>query len=297
MGRFGWCVLLALLCLPLGCGGRTVLPASPPLGTARTLEPGVTEYEVVLPRAGAAVEHVWIYLPTNPAQAKIPCLFIAAAGTRLFHGIDLGEGDRPEHLPYVRAGYAVVAYSLDGPLNDKPSGRQLVGAAQAFKGADAGLADARGAMDYALAKVPQVDPHRLYAAGHSSAGTLSLLVAENEPRIVACIAYAPCCNVPKHLGPRVLRALDSALPGEQDFLTRRSPNTGVAKLTCPLFLFHADDDSTVPAAEVEEFAGLIQKSNPYVTYVRVPSGGHYDSMIQQGVPRALKWLQALPAKS
>ena len=296
MVRLGWVCFFVLFCLPLGCRGYKAPPVDPPLGAARTLEPGVAEYEVALPRENG-VEQVWIYLPAPLPHPKVPCVFIAAAGTRLFHGINLGDGDRPEHLPYVRAGYAVVAYSLDGPLNEQPTGRQVVEAAQAFKDADAGLADARAAMDYALTKVPQIDSQRLYAAGHSSAGTLSLLLAENEPRIAACIAYAPCCNIPKHLGPRVLRALDSALPGEQDFLTRRSPNTGVAKLTCPLFLFHADDDSTVPAGEVEEFAGLIQKSNRHVTYVRVPNGEHYDSMIQQGVPRALKWLQALPTKS
>lgn len=295
MVRHGWGCLFALLFLPLGCGSHKALPARPPLGVARTLEPGVMEYEVALPRGGAA-EHVWIYLPASAAGAKVPCLFIAPAGTRLFHGMDLGDGDRPEHLPYVRAGYAVVAYSLDGPLDDKPSDRQLVGAAQAFKEADAGLADARLAMDYALAKVPQIDSKRLYAAGHSSAGTLSLLLAENDPRIAACIAYAPCCNVPRRLGLPALRALDNALPGEQDFLARRSPNAGAAKLTCPLFLFHADDDSNIPAAEVEEFEGMVQQTNSHVTYVHVPTGNHYDSMIQQGIPRALEWLQTLPAQ-
>ena len=294
MARRGWIIFCLLFCLPLGCKSDKAPSNRPPLGAARAPEPGVTEYEVALPR-GNAVEQVWIYLPTQPPQATIPCVFIAAAGTRLFHGINLGEGDRPEHLPYVRAGYAVVAYSLDGPLEQAASGRQVVEAAQAFKEADAGLANAHAAIDYALAKMPQIDPRRLYAAGHSSAGTLSLLLAENDPRIMACIAYAPCCNVPRHLGPRVLNILDKVLPGEQDFLTRRSPNTGAARLTCPLFLFHADDDLTVPAAEVDEFAGLISQTNPRVTYVRVPSGGHYDSMIRQGLPRALTWLQTLPA--
>ena len=294
MGRIGLRCLVALLLLPVGCGGHKALPASPPLGAAHALEPGIVEYEVVLPR-GDSTEHVWIYLPAKPTQAKVPCLFIAPAGTPLFHGMDLGDGDRPEHLPYVRAGYAVVAYSLDGPLADKSSDRQLVEAAQAFKDADAGLADARTAMDYALAKVSQIDPRRLYAAGHSSAGTVSLLLAETDPRIAACIAYAPCCNVPQHLGLPALRALDSAIPGEQDFLARRSPNAAVGKLTCPLFLFHADDDSVVPKAGVEEFAAMVQSTNARVTYVHVPSGEHYDSMIQQGIPRAIQWLQALPA--
>lgn len=297
MGRNGllWLLTPLFLMFP-GCASQKALPASPPLGTVHLPEPGVMEYEVVIPRGGAA-EHVWVYLPANPAQAKVPCVFIAPAGTRLFHGNDLDDSGRPEHFPYVRAGFAVVAYSLDGPLEDKPTDHQVVEATRAFKDADAGLLDERAAVDYALAKVPQIDPKRLYAAGHSSAGTLSLLVAENDPRIAACVAYAPCCNVPKRLGLPLLRALDDAVPGEQDFLARRSPNVDVAKLTCPLFLFHADDDSVVPAADVDEFAGMVQRTNAHTTYVRVPTGDHYDSMIQQGVPQAIRWLQALPAKS
>lgn len=62
------------------------------------------------------------------------------AGTRLFHGIDLGDGDRPEDLPYDRTGYAVAAYSLGGALGDRASGQQVVQAAQSFRAADAGLA-------------------------------------------------------------------------------------------------------------------------------------------------------------
>jgi hypothetical protein len=34
---------------------------------------------------------------------------IAHAGALLYHGITLAEGDRPEHLPYVRAGFAIIA--------------------------------------------------------------------------------------------------------------------------------------------------------------------------------------------
>ena len=288
--------LLAVLALLLtGCASHKAVPtAPPPLGTARTLEPGVTEYEVTLTREDGP-ERVWVYLPAHPVSAKIPCVFIAPAGSPLFYGMGLAESDRPEHLPYVRAGYAVVAYSLDGPVTDSKNERQLEDAAQAFKQADGGIANAQAAIDYALAAVPQIDAKRLYTAGHSSAGTVSLLVAENDPRIAASIAYAPCCDVPRRLGPDTMKTLDDVLPGERKFLTRRSPNAAPERLTMPLFLFHADDDSNVPTAEVNDFAGIAQRTNSHVTYVKVPTGNHYQSMIDQGIPRGIAWLQALPA--
>lgn len=289
-------LLLVLLCFAAsaGCGSRK--PAAPQIGATRTLEPGVLEYEVALPRPGGSMETLWIYLPASPSQAKIPCLLIAPAGTRLFHGMDLGDSDRPEHMPYVQAGYAVVGYSLDGPLPDNPTDAQMTDATQAFKDADAGVANAKAALDYALANVPKIDPQRIYTAGHSSAGTVSLLVAESDPRIAACIAYAPCCNVPQRLGLKALNALDSAVPGESDFLAQYSPNARLSGLTCPVFLFHADDDSNVPKEDVEEFFRLAQVTNSHVTYAHVETGGHYDSMIHDGIPQAISWLGTLPAK-
>lgn len=276
-----------------GCGHKFAMTTSPPLGAARMLEPGVSERETMLGRGEGSLK-VWVYLPTRHAQAKIPCVFVAPAGSRLFHGMGLADGDRKEQLPYVRAGFAVVAYEIEGPLGDSPTNGEVREAMRAFRDADAGLADARAAVDYALAKVPGIDPRRLYTAGHSSAATLSLQVGEHDPRIAACIAYAPCCDVPARVGADALRDLDTVEPGFGAFLTDRSPNAHPADLRCPLFLFHADDDSNVPTADVAAFNDAVRRTNPHVTFVRVPTGDHYQSMIDQGIPHAIHWLLALP---
>jgi dipeptidyl aminopeptidase/acylaminoacyl peptidase len=154
--------------------------------------------------------------------------------------------------------------------------------------------NAHDALEYALAKVPGIDARRLYTAGHSSAATLSLLVAEHEPRIQACIAYAPVCDVPARLGDRLIGALSSALLGYREFAERASPLTSVARLRCPVFLFHADDDATVPTLQVAGFAAALRRTNSHVTFVQVPTGNHYRSMIQQGIPRGIQWLRRLP---
>jgi dipeptidyl aminopeptidase/acylaminoacyl peptidase len=272
-------------------------PNPPQLEAYRIQSPGVLEQEIALPRTDGSTEHLWIYLPVASHTAKIPCILIAPAGSPLVYGMNLGDGDRPEHLPYVHAGYAVVAYSLSGPLADASSVLQIIKAAQEFRKADAGAADAKIALNYALAHVPQIDSKRIYTAGHSSAGTVALLVAESDPRIAACIAYAPCCNVPGRLGPEMLQSLDSAIPGEADFLAKYSPDARLITLSCPVFLFHADDDANVPAKEVEAFFDKVQQTNLHVTYSHVKSGGHYESMLHDGIPQAISWLGSLPAKS
>ncbi|MET0649506.1 MAG: prolyl oligopeptidase family serine peptidase [Pyrinomonadaceae bacterium] len=293
--------LAAILSQGVGCGpasNRTppTQPSGPSaplpeLGRGRRLEPGVMLHEVKLPGRGATSK-LWVYLPEAQTQTKIPCVLIAPAGTRMFHGNSLGDGDRPEHLPYVRAGFAVVAYELDGPLEDDESEEAMMSAAQRFKGAEAGLLNAREALDYALANVPQIDPSRIFTAGHSSAATTSLLVAEREPRVRACVAYAPVTDLEKYFGEEALKGLASAIPGYREFVRRASPHAGAKDLRCPLFLFHAEDDENVAITESVNFAGEVSKHNPAVTFVRAAQGGHYDSMIEEGVPKAIEWLKA-----
>src|SRR5262245_35182109 len=60
---------------------------------------------------------VWIYLPMGAStNTPLACVLVPPAGTPLFHGGRLSEEDRAEHLPYVTAGFAVVAFDLSGPL-------------------------------------------------------------------------------------------------------------------------------------------------------------------------------------
>lgn len=295
-----WVAFCANICCarPAGRadGGESAAAAAaapPGLGQGRRIEPGVLFHEVKLPgQAGAAASKLWVYLPEGQTRPKIPCVLIAPAGTRLFHGITLGEGDRPEHLPYVRAGFAVVAYELDGSPSDE-SDEALVSAARLFKKAEAGLVNARAALDYALANVPQIDPARIYTAGHSSAATTSLLVARREPRVRACVAYAPVTDVEKYFGEDIMEALSSVMPDYREFVRRTSPQAGARDLRCPLFLFHAEDDENVRIAESVKFAGEVGRHNPSVTFVRAAKGGHYDAMVKEGIPKAVEWLKAL----
>jgi dienelactone hydrolase len=265
----------------------------PNLGKGQEIEPGVMFHEVFLPREGGS-SRLWIYVPKELAKSRRPCVLVGPAGSRLFHGMALAEGDRPEHLPYVRAGFPVVAYDIDGAVPENAGEPELIASARTFRAAGAGWINAHEALDYALGKVPGVDPYRIVTAGHSSAATVSLLTAAREMRIGGCIAYAPVTDVVGFLGERTIGPLEQALPGFRQFLAESSPQSRIAKLRCPVFLFHAEDDSVVPVNESAAFVEEIKKTNPRVTLVRASSGDHYSSMIREGIPQAIEWLKGLP---
>ena len=157
--------------------------------------------------------------------------------------------------------------------------------------AEAGLLNARVAVEFATTQVPAVDPKRLYTVGHSSAATLALLVAENDPRIAGCVAFAPAVDTKAIIPPAAQQAIAQVVPGGDQFFTRFNPRLNESKLTCPLFLFYAEDDARFE--EVRELGVRLQASGKKVTVSSVASGGHYDSMINEGVPRAIEWLKSL----
>jgi dienelactone hydrolase len=274
----------------------------PDLGPATPLDRGIVRHEVQLgPRyAGpnTAPGHcgkLWIYLPRGNHEARsLACVLITGAGSTLLAGMDLGEGDVAEHLPYARAGFAVMAYELDGvvPDQEKANDQEVLQGMKSYLAARAGLINAQNALEYLLEKVPQVDPERLYAAGHSSAGTMSLLFAENEPRLKGCIAFAPAVDVNARLRSQNSRTVDELIKaGFGDFFDRYNPRRHEQDLNRPVFLFHAQDDSNVPVSESSGLADRLRQAGKDVTLEIVPTGGHYDSMIQQGIPKAIAWLK------
>lgn len=244
---------------------------------------------------------LWIYLPEGSAAAgSLPCVFIAGAGSTLLEGRALGDGDQSEHLPYVKAGFAVVAFDLDGgggndfDVEAMQSGKvspEDIGGYKAFRDADAGLVNARNALEYTLASVPEVNPKQLFSVGHSSAGTLALLFAEHEPRLAGCVAYAPAIDLKKRFPGFLVRIMSNFFPDVAEFIVQSSPTTHEDKLNCPTLIFHAADDDNVPIDDSRAFVKRLQAKNKDVTLEEVPSGGHYNPMISQGIPKGIEFIK------
>jgi dienelactone hydrolase len=241
-----------------------------------------------------------IYMPAgNHAAGSLRCVLVAPAGTTLLSGTDIGSLDpdayHDECLPYAEAGMAVVMYSLDGNLDDEDSeDREKTRAAyERFRDAQAGLVNARNALEFALARMPEVNREKIFAAGHSSAATLSLLFGEHEPRLAGCVAYAPATDVETRLKEVTDNPVSNlTFPECKSFLKRSSPKTHADQLKIPAFVFHAANDKNVPAADSRDFAAGLKARGADITFREVPDGGHYDAMIDDGIPAGIKWMKS-----
>lgn len=276
------------------------LPEFPQLGTEKILPGGVAVSQVDLatanrgsntPGSGMSLR---VYRPVGTVEDhSLPCILVAPAGTNLMVGNNLDDEDyHDETLPYALSGMVVVAYSLDGGIDLKSATNvQLLNADQQFRSAAAGVVNGRNALEFALEQLPEVDPNRIYSAGHSSAGTLSLLLAEHESRLAGCIAYAPCTDVPARLQQFTSLPESKILPGLNAFLARSSPTTHIDQINCRVFLFHAQDDTNTPISESRDFKNRLTAAGKTVRLVEASSGDHDDSMVKEWIPRAIEWLK------
>lgn len=232
--------------------------------------------------------HIRVISPKNLDGKLVPAVFLAPAGTRLFHGNAISNGDNAEAVPYALAGMIAVIYELDGDLDsDQPTDKQVKAAMHAFRVSDAGFRNAEQAIDYAVTSIRGVDKNRIFVAGHSSAANVAIHVAANDPRIKGCAAFAACGDVLGRLG-EIVPELEKMEKGEKDFLSRTAPINEIAKVKCPILLFHAEDDSNVPFSDHERLSAKVGGRTDLLNIV-VAKGDHYDSMIKEGIPAAIKW--------
>ncbi|MHC2068824.1 alpha/beta hydrolase family protein [Bremerella sp. T1] len=237
---------------------------------------------------------LWIYQPDPLPQAKVPCVFIAPAGTMMIHGLGLAEGDSPEHIPWVNAGFAVVAYELSGPADAESStDPEFKEAAEKFRAAKSGLLNAQVAMAYAREKVSFVDPDQFYTAGHSSAGTMALYVAEMEPQVKGTIAFMPAVDVRESLGIEAISYVQNngILSDAGVYVNEISPITHIHRISQPTFLLIVGDDREDLRDPAESFGKKLREMGKDVTVVRIPRGGHYEPMLDPGIPMAIDWLK------
>ena len=234
-----------------------------------------------------------IIIPENHVEGtKIPLVLVAPAGTNLMTGIHMPDRKyTAETQPYVDAGMMVCVYTIDGV---KPDGELTVSLLNYLhfwlRNAEGGTINGRIALDYVLDKFPDVDRNRIYTAGHSSAGTAALQLASADSRIKKCAAYAPICFLDRRLGP-VLDdpQISKEVEGIHDYVRGWSPHRRVEQFHCPVMVFHAVDDGNEPWQNTRDFAKLLTRNGKDIKMVSSRRGGHYQSMIDEGIPSAIRW--------
>ncbi len=227
-----------------------------------------------VPSRQAKRTNVRLFLPPGThADASLPCVFVAPAGSNLLTGVAFDESEHLDYLPLLARGVAVCLYTLDGTPPSKLSSaneranEMLLGLSMtAYAESDGGLKNLADAIDAVLASAKSIDPNRLGAAGHSSSGTIALMAAAKEPRIKAVAAFAPAIDLPE----RFKEHLDAFDGRTNKFLFSFSPSR-IETLPASVFVYQCEDDDNTPADDAKAFAA---RHGPKVTLQLAAAGGH-----------------------
>ena len=139
----------------------------PELGPPTQIAAGVLFREIRLESPSderIGTHKLYVYTPRGEhRENSLPCIFIAGGSSIPLTGTGLGPADEPEHIPYVSAGFVVIGYEVDGylPDPDRATKQMILDAIKEYRAAEAGLVNAEQAIEFALAKLPEVDANRL----------------------------------------------------------------------------------------------------------------------------------------
>jgi acetyl esterase/lipase len=156
---------------------------------------------------------------------------------------------------YRKAGIILMFPSLRGG-NDNP------GTKEAFLGE---VDDVLAATDY-LARQPSVDTTRIYLGGHSTGGTLALLVAESTDRFRAVFSFGPASDVSYY--PPELIPFDTSNPRE---VKLRSPGHWLSSIHGPTFVFEGTEQGNLSSLQ----AMAKSTTNPMVHFLPVQGATHF----------------------
>jgi acetyl esterase/lipase len=160
--------------------------------------------------------------------------------------------------PYRQAGIVMMYPSLRGG-NDNP------GVKEGFLGE---VDDVLAAVDY-LQKQPYVDPARTYLGGHSSGGTMVLLVAECSDRFRAVFSFGPTNDVSGYAGYPGLLPFDVDNPSE---IRMRSPGYWLESIQSPVWVMEGvERTSNIKALRTMSSAS----TSPKAHFIEVRGVNHF----------------------
>jgi alpha/beta superfamily hydrolase len=116
-----------------------------------------------------------------------------------------------------------------------------------------------------LARQPTVDPQRIYLGGHSTGGTLSLLVAETGTRFRGVFSFGPVGSV-RDYGDEVI-VYDTTFAKETDL---RAPIQRMNAIAAPTFVFEGVRGNR---SSLEELSRAIHP--PHVKFFTVDGANHF----------------------
>ena len=160
---------------------------------------------------------------------------------------------------YRKAGVVMMFPSLRGG-NDNP------GTKEGFLGE---VDDVLAAADF-LARQPYVDPARIYLGGHSTGGTLALLVAESSDRFRATFAFGPAAEARDYGLPSRWIPADISKPQENKL---RSPLAWLASVQAPTWVIEGTEGNIEPLRDLAKAS-----TNAQVHFVAIQGATHFATL-------------------
>lgn len=209
------------------------------------------------------------WLSPAPAEKSPAVLF-------LHGGFSFGQDDWDMTAPFRDAGFVVMTPILRGE-NGQPGDYTLF-----YDEVD----DVLSAADY-LARLPFVDASRIFVAGHSVGGTLTLLAAQASNRFRAAAAFSGSPDQRAFLrGQEQLAPFD---PSDMRELQVRSPLAYAESFKCPMRLYRGDQEPFF--ANLELVASVARSKGLDVEAVVVP-GNHF-SAVPEEIRRAVEFFTSV----
>lgn len=198
--------------------------------------------------------------PAPTGDAKRPAVIYAHGG---FGGIGDWLEEKEIVTAFREAGFVVFCPSWRGE-NDNPGKFEL------FYGE---VDDALAAFDYVEA-LPYVDPKRIYMAGHSTGGTVTLLTALAQPKLRAAFSFGGSPNIADTIqgGGYGNTPFD---PEDAQEARLRSALPFAKTLQVPTIYFEGDDSSYNDAAIAMEQALSSARPRRFQAHV-VEEGDHFN---------------------
>ncbi|MBX9654973.1 prolyl oligopeptidase family serine peptidase [bacterium] len=223
-------------------------PAVPPSGVFQ-----LVKYDTPIGKMSA-------YVTPNPGDGKKhpAIIWIAGGDCNALHHV--WEPASPENdqtaAAYRKAGIVMMFPSLRGG-NDNPGKREC------FLGE---VEDIVSAAKH-LAAIKYVDPHRIYLGGHSTGGTMAMLVSECTNRFRAVFAFGPAEDIRGYA--HFIKGIESLDPHEVKI---RSPYYWLSEIKSPTFVIEGTNNGNVDSL----FRMSQASKNPQIHFLPVAGCNHFD---------------------
>ena len=246
--------------------------------------PSVQGWKEALPPAGVrAVRYpsgelaLRAWVSEAPGDAKRHPAVVYAHGGFAFDRVDWDDT-----ILYQQAGYLVMTPSFRGE-NGNP------GSFECFYGE---ASDLVAAGQY-LATLPYVDPARIFVAGHSVGGTLTLLAALLPSPYSGAAAFGGSPNPQDYWGDGWTR-MAPFTPGDPQENVLRSAAAFPESLHCPLRMVLGEADTQL-ISQSNSLAGAARaKGKSCEVWV---NGGNHFTALQPSIAQSIQWFNEIGAAS